>query len=124
MRKLAPLVAAATLCSVLFGISAVAAENRQKLTGPQIRTRFAGRQLTDEVHFRDIYERDSTLRSYSMGMKRVGKWAIEKDELCLYLGEADNGCYEVLVSGERIEMKPVGLGLTIEGVLQAPADRN
>ena len=104
--------------------SAVAAEQSRKLSGAQIRAKFAGMQLTDEVHWRDVYDRDGTLRSYSMGAKKVGKWAVEKDELCLYLKEPDDGCYEVLLSGERIEMKPSGLGLTLEGVLQTPADRN
>jgi hypothetical protein len=56
--------------------------------------------------------------------KRIGKWAIEKDELCLYLKEPDDSCFEVSLSGKRIEMKPSGLGLTLEGVLQTPADRN
>ncbi len=81
-------------------------------------------QLTDEVHFRDVYDRDGTLRSYSMGTKKVGKWAIEKDELCLYFKEPDDGCYEVSLSGDRVEMKPSGLGLSIDGILQTPTDRN
>jgi len=81
-------------------------------------------QLTDEVHWRYVYDRDGRLRSYSMGTKKIGKWAVEKDELCLYLKEPDDGCYEVSLSGERIEMKPSGAGLTLEGVLQTPADRN
>jgi hypothetical protein len=54
----------------------------------------------------------------------VGKWAIEKDELCLYFKEPDDGCYEVSLSGDRIEMKPTGLGLTIDGFLQTPTDRD
>ena len=33
-----------------------------------IRAKFSGMQLTDEVHWREVYERDGTLRSYSMGM--------------------------------------------------------
>ena len=90
----------------------------------QIRAKFAGMQLTDEVHWRYVYDRDGTLRSYSMGTKKVGKWTVEKDELCLYLKEPDDGCYEVSLSGQRIEMKPSGLGLTLEGVLQTPDDRN
>ena len=81
-------------------------------------------QLTDGVHWRYVYDPDSTLQSYSMGTKKVGKWVVEKDELCLYLGESDDGCYEVSLSGERIEMKPSGIGLTLEGVPQIPADRN
>ena len=118
------MVAAITIGSVLFEISPVAAENAQKLSGAQIRSKFAGMQLTDEVHWRYVYDRDGRLRSYSMGTKKVGKWAIEKDELCLYLEEPDDGCFEVSLSGKRIEMKPSGLGLPLEGVLQTPADRN
>ena len=49
---------------------------------------------------------------------------VEKDELCLYLKEPDDGCYEVSGAGDRIEMKPVGSGATLEVVLQTPADRN
>jgi hypothetical protein len=59
-----------------------------------------------------------------MGTKKIGKWAVEKDELCLYLEEPDDGCYEISISGERVKMKPSGLGLSLEGVLQTPADRN
>ncbi|MBR0799962.1 hypothetical protein JQ615_31810 [Bradyrhizobium jicamae] len=98
--------------------SPVAAERAKKLNGAQIRGKFVGMQLTDEVHYRLVYERDGTLRSYSMGAKKVGNWTIEKDELCLYLGENDDGCYQVALSGERVEMTPAGLGGTLDGILQ------
>jgi hypothetical protein len=124
MKKLMIIFTAATVGSVSFGISAVAAENSQNLSGSQIRAKFTGMQLTDEVHWRYVYDRDGTLRSYSMGTKKVGKWAVEKDELCIYLKEPDDGCYEVSLSDKRIEMKPSGLGLSLGGVLQTPADRN
>ncbi len=124
MKKLLKMTAAAIVASISLEVSGVAAENSQKLSGSQIRAKFTGMQLTDEVHWRYVYDRDGTLRSYSMGRKKVGKWAVEKDELCLYLKEPDDGCYEVSLSGKSIEMKPSGLGLTIEGVLQTPADRN
>ena len=110
--------------SVALDARFVAAENLRKLSGAQIQAKFAGMQLTDEVHWRYVYDRDGTLRSYSMGTKKIGKWAVEKDEVCLYLKEPDDGCYEVLVSGKSVEMKPSGLGLALEGVLQIPADRN
>src|SRR5258706_6246971 len=97
---------------------------RKSFPGVKSAQKFSGMQLTDEVHWRYVYDRDGTLRSYSMGTKKVGKWAVEKDELCLYLEEPDDGCYEVSLSGNRIEIKPFGLGLTLEGVLQTPADRN
>ncbi len=124
MKKLLKMIAAAVVASTSIELSAAAAENAQKLSGSQIRAKFAGIQLTDEVHWRYVYARDGTLRSYSMGTKKVGKWAVENDELCLYLKEPDDGCFEVSLSGKRIEMKPSGLGLTLEGVLQTPADRN
>jgi hypothetical protein len=117
MKRMTTIVAA-SLASISVGEAP--AESSQKLVGSQIRARFAGMQLTDEVHFRDVYDRDGTLRSYSMGNKKVGKWAIEKDQLCLYLKEPDDGCYEVSLSGDRIEMKPAGLGLTVDGILQTP----
>jgi hypothetical protein len=124
MKELVTIVVAATLGSISFQVSTIAAENSRKLSGNQIRERFAGKQLTDEVHFRDVYDRDGTLRSYAMGTKKVGKWAVEKDELCLYFKEPDDGCYDVSLSGDRIEMRPSGLGLTIDGILQTPTDRN
>ena len=49
-------------CNVLTAFDAVVAEKFQKLTGSQIRAKFAGMEVTDEVHWRDIYERDGTLR--------------------------------------------------------------
>ncbi len=124
MKELVTVLVAATLGSISFQVSPIAAENSRKLSGNQIRERFTGKQLTDEVHFRDVYDRDGTLRSYAMGTKKVGKWAIEKDELCLYFEEPEDGCYEVSLSGDRIDMKPSGLGLSIEGILQTPTDRN
>jgi hypothetical protein len=124
MKKLWKMIATATAASISVDVSAAIAENLQKLSGVQIRAKLTGMQLTDEVHWRYVYDRDGALRSYSMGTKKVGKWAIEKDELCLYLKEPDDSCFEVSLSGKRIEMKPSGLGLTLEGVLQTPADRN
>jgi hypothetical protein len=123
-KRLAIVLVAAAVGSISFEASTIAAENSRKLSGNQIRAKFSGMQLTDEVHFRDVYDRDGTLRSYSMGTRKVGKWAVKKDELCLYYKEPDDGCYEVSLSGDRIEMKPSGLGLSIDGILQTPTDRN
>ena len=124
VKKLLKIISVVVAASISVEVSVVAAENAQKLSGAQIRAKFAGMQLTDEVHWRYVYDRDGTLRSYSMGTKKIGKWAVEKDELCLYLKEPDDGCYEVSIAGERVEMKPSGVGLSLEGVLQTPADRN
>ncbi len=113
MKELVTILVAATLGSISFQVSPVAAENSRKLSGSQIRERFTGKHQTDEVHFLEGYDRDRRLRNYSNGRKTV-----------LYFKEPDDGCYEVSLSGDRIEMKPSGLGLSIEGILQAPTDRN
>jgi len=108
---------------VAFHAGFAAAKGMRALTGAQIRAGFTGKQLTDEVHYRLVYDPDGTLRSYSMGVKKIGKWRVEKGELCLELGETDDGCYRVTVSGERIELMPTGLGGALDGILQ-PAYRD
>jgi hypothetical protein len=102
----------------------VAAENLRKLSGAQIRARFAGMQLTDEVHYRLVYERDGTLRSVELGVKKRGKWIVDKDQLCLYLKEPDDGCYDVALSGKTFTLTPAGLGSSIDGILQPISDPN
>ena len=96
----------------------VAAESVRTLTGAQIRAAFTGKQLTDEVHYRFVYDSDGTLRTFSMGAKQVGKWRIQKDEICLYVKEMEDGCYRVTQSGKRFELKPTGLGGPLDGILE------
>jgi hypothetical protein len=108
--------------SVALGAGFVAAQSLQKLSGAQIRAKFAGMQLTDEVHYRFAYERDGTLRSFAMGVKRRGKWVIDKDQLCLYLQEPDDGCYDVALSGKTFTLTPAGLGSPLDGILQPISD--
>src|SRR5438445_2775515 len=123
MKAPAGMVVVVVTALITIDAGAAAAGNFKKLSGDQIRARFAGMQVTDEVHWRDVYERDGSLRSYSMGRTRSGKWFIQKDELCVDLPEPDAGCFEVGLSGKRVEMKPAGLGSPMEGVLQTPTDR-
>jgi hypothetical protein len=59
-----------------------------------------------------------------MGTAKTGRWVVEKDQLCLYFKEPDDGCYDVSLAGNRVEMKPAGLGLSIDGILQTLTDRN
>ncbi|WP_143199703.1 hypothetical protein [Bradyrhizobium sp. NAS80.1] len=56
-----------------------------------------------------------------MGKKMVGKWFVHPDECCLDLPEPDGGCFEVGASGERVVLKPTGLGLAVDGVLRSLA---
>jgi hypothetical protein len=74
-----------------------------------------------EVHWREAYERDGSFKSHSMGRMRIGKWLVQKDELCVDVGPGtDSGCYEVWISGNAVELRPTGLGLPLQGVLQRP----
>jgi hypothetical protein len=124
MRKRTIAASIAILSAVAFGSNATAEEKFQKLTGTQIRSKFAGMEMTDNVHGADFYERNGNLTFYSMGRMRVGKWRVEKDELCLDLGHDSSSCYEVWLSGKNVELRGEGTGLPFEGVLQKPINRN
>ena len=58
---------APSLLVLALASPALAAERFHKLAGPQIATTLGGMQFTDEVHWREVYEKDGTLRSYAMG---------------------------------------------------------
>lgn len=115
-------VAAILLGGAVAGADAGSAETFHKLGGVQIKERFAGMDVTDNVHWRDRYERNGTLTSHAMGRKSSGTWRIERGELCLERNADDRGCYEVWVLGRNVEMRRPGLDAPIlEGVLQRPA---
>ena len=92
------------LISVVFGLAVVqpafAAEAFKRLKTAQITAKFAGMELTDEIHWAKQFAKDGTYVSFSMGVKRNGKWRVEKDELCI----------------DRIEVFD-------EGILQKPVQR-
>jgi hypothetical protein len=122
IKRLAVTFVAVVLGFISLEVS-VAAENSQKLPGAGIRAKFVGMQLTDEVHYRFVYEHDGTLRSYAMGVKKSGKWVVSNDQLCLYLQESDDGCYDVSQSGDSFTLTPAGLGLALTGNLQRISNR-
>ena len=125
MKKQAIAVMIVIVCGTALTSSGAAATDKfLRLSGSQIRAKFAGMQMTDEVHWRDVYQRDGVLRTESMGRKTAGKWRIDKDELCLDIDPPDGGCFEVWLSGNKVRMKPSGLGSPLEGVLETPTDRN
>jgi hypothetical protein len=101
-----------------------AAEKFQKLTGAQIQAKFAGMEMSDEVHWRDRYERNGTVTSQSMGKNRFGKWRVEKNELCVDLDQDQGGCYEIWLAGKKVEFRRQGFDGSIqEGTLQKPTGR-
>jgi hypothetical protein len=111
----------AILSAVAFDVEAA---EFKKLNGAQIQAKFSGMELTDESHWGDIFERNGTLTTSSMGHKSVGNWRIQKDQLCLDRGkEPGGGCYEVWLSGAKVELRNGVANMPLEGVLQKPTDR-
>ena len=123
MNKRLAFMAAATLCAVTVGTWADAAEKFQKLSGAQILARLAGMEITDETHWADVFAANGTLTSYSMGQKSNGKWRVQKDELCIDRGKDEGGCYQVWISGKKVELRREGSTLPLEGVLQKQSAR-
>ena len=119
-------IGTATMAAVAVAAlaSGTAAEEKlQKLSAGQIRAKIAGMELTDEVHWRELYERGGTVTSDSMGRKRTGKWRVEKDQLCVEFDkEPPAKCYEVWMSGKKVELRGEGL-MPLQGVVEPPTGR-
>jgi hypothetical protein len=112
-------------CLLLVASNSLPAEALNRLSGSQIRARLAGMELTDKVHWREAYLRDGSFVSRSMGRVRTGKWRVENDELCVELADrSESGCYEVWLTGTKVELRPPGVGSVVDGVLEKPVDRN
>jgi hypothetical protein len=124
MNKQAAAAMIATLGVVTFESNAAAEQEFRKLTAGQIRAKLAGMELTDNVHWRDLYQRNGTVTSTSMGRKRTGKWRLERDELCIeFEKEPIPKCYGVWISGKQVELRREGL-LPLQGSLEPPSGRN
>ena len=121
------LISAATVvCVGLATLAAfdVMAAEKLKLTGAQIRAKVSGMEITDEVHSADIFSSSGALTSYAMSRKSTGTWRVQKDQLCLDRGkEPGSGCYDVWLSGNKVELKTSGSGLPFEGILRRPIQR-
>ena len=121
-KKQATAAMIATLGVIAFESSAVAQQKFQKLTGAQIQAKLPGMELTDEAHWGEVFEQNGTLTITSMGHKSIGKWRIQKDQLCLETGsEPGGGCYEVWLSGRNVELRNQASTTPLEAVLQKPA---
>jgi hypothetical protein len=121
-RRLGIAAAAATVVAAL-ATGATAEEKLQKLSAGQIRAKIVGMELTDEVHWRELYGRGGTVTSDSMGRKRTGKWTVEKDQLCIEFDKDPPAkCYEVWMSGKKVELRREGL-MPLQGVIEQPSGR-
>jgi|SRR5215218_2679402 len=92
---------AVTLFALALVPCAESAEKFEKLTGAQVLAKLAGMEISDEVHWGDVFERNGALTSYSMGRKSVGKWRVLKDQLCIDRGREEGGCYQGLAVGRK-----------------------
>jgi|SRR5262247_2175412 hypothetical protein len=116
--------ALACLAVAALGAGATAEEKFQKLTGGQIRGKLGGMELTDNVHWRDLYQRNGTVMSTSMGRKRTGKWRVEQNQLCIeFEKDPIATCYDVWISGKDVELRREGL-LPLQGTLEPSSGRN
>jgi hypothetical protein len=108
---------------LIFTVPAVAADKFRKLKNNEIRAKLAGMEITDEVHWSELYNRDGTLTVYSMGKKTTGKWLAKGDQLCLDDAAQNLGCKEVWLSGNKVEFRHPGSTLPFEGILQKQRPR-
>jgi hypothetical protein len=122
MNKRLRIAGLAVLAAATFGSSAAAEEKFHKLNGAQIRAKLVGMEVTDNVHWRDLYERNGSVISSSMGRKRTGRWRVEKDQLCVEFEREMPSCYEVLVSGKRAKLQREG-AFPLEVVIEPPSGR-
>jgi hypothetical protein len=124
MKRVLRITGLALLAVAALGSTAVTEEKFQKLIGGQIRAKLAGMELTDNVHWRDLYQRNGTVMSTSMGRKRTGKWRVENDQLCIeFEKEPIPTCYDVWLSGKQIELRREGL-LPLQGTLELSSGHN
>jgi hypothetical protein len=119
MRAMATTYALLSLAvNAFLSSDAVAEDKFKKMSGSEIRAKLPGMEITDGTHWADQFAANGIVASYSMGRKSAGKWHVQKDELCIDRGKDDGGCYQVWLSGKKVELKRVGSTLPLEGILQ------
>src|SRR5262249_36729214 len=105
MKNLLLSIVVATAWTVAFQFDTVAAAKFKRIMANQIGATLTGMELSDRVHWRYIFNAHGALINYSTGHKRIGKWRVDGNELCLHLeGEPEN-CYEVWLSGTDVELR-------------------
>jgi hypothetical protein len=117
--------------AAIFGMNGFAdtgaqgADKFQKLNGAQIRSQFTGMELSDGTHWADMFGENGILTSNSMGKKRVGKWSVQNNELCLDLEKEISSCFEVWLQGKNAQLRHKGSDMSfLEGVIRKPSARN
>jgi hypothetical protein len=101
---------AARICMLMLLIfaasSSAGADTFRKLTGGQIASKLGGMEFTDEVHWREVYDRGGVLRTFDMGKTRIGKWRVAADRVCVDReGTGSEDCYQLWIEGNHVEMR-------------------
>lgn len=94
------------------------------LKGPAIRAGLSGMELTDDVHWAYVFDRNGTLTIYSMGRKSAGRWSVQKDQLCLDTPVDHQRCYAVWRAGKTLQLRQPEFDIYDEGFLQRPSKRS
>lgn len=124
MRAMATTLALLSLAvNAFLNTDAVAEDKFKKMSGPQIQAKLPGMEITDGTHWADQFAANGTVASYSMGRKSTGNWHVQKEELCIERAKEDGGCYQVWLSGKKVELRRVGSTLPLEGILQKQTAR-
>lgn len=111
-----------TLLSLIA--TAASAGDLRRFSGMQISSKLTGMQFSDQVHWREVYEKNGALRNYEMGASRIGKWRVRSDELCIDLDKDGDNCLQVWADGNRIVMRrDADDNYPIEGTLEKPTDQ-
>jgi hypothetical protein len=123
-RVLAWQAVSASLAIQALSTGAFAApDNKRELSGPQIKAVFAGKILTDGIHWSAYLLRDGTFKSVEMGRSRKGRWKIDGDELCLSApAGAGFECWTVVRSGGKYVFRTNGQAV-FEVTTEAPSPK-
>ncbi len=120
LAKLFPLVGFVIALLAIPADRSAAESPFRKLSGKEIGSTIIGKQITDDVHWTDTYQKDGKILSLSMGVERHAGWKIEGDQLCLQDYEAD-GCYEIWVRGDEVQFRSNGKEImNLTGIIRAP----
>ena len=118
-------VAISLILSLLLSHNSVASEAFKRLKTAEITKKFGGMELTDEIHWAKQFAKDGTYVSFSMGVKRNGKWRVEKDELCVDRSRPtdEDRCFQVWLNRNRVQLRQEAIEVFDEGILQKPVPR-
>ncbi|MGO4684546.1 hypothetical protein [Hyphomicrobium sp. 2TAF46] len=83
----------------------MAADSYRELSDAEIKSKITGMEIS-EAHFSEQYLADGTVRIVSLGRRILGKWKIERGQLCIKApNPEDSRCKEVWTSGKKYQLR-------------------